>query len=135
MNRKGMDCGVQVSTLPLHYQADVVALHGHAPYDPEILRALRQEAHEFLGEDLLQGVRLLDLDGYPERVDGRLDEATFVLRSAYQYGGQHELLVVSYARKERRVESIDAHATRSGCQNRCRGLRRTTAALRKRCLT
>ena len=75
-------------------QADVVALDRDAEDDPEVLRALGDEPHELLREDLLQQVTLLDFDAEAQRVDGRLDQAVLVLGPRDENRRKHQLLVV-----------------------------------------
>lgn len=55
-------------------ERDIVSLDGLTTQDDEGLRALGQEAHELLGQQLLQLIGLLNSNRDSQRVDGSLDQ-------------------------------------------------------------
>ena len=72
-------------------EGDVVALNGFAAEDEEGLGALGQETGEFMNEDTLDLVGLLDADADTDAVDAGLDENTLVLVPGDGQGIQQNL--------------------------------------------
>ena len=61
----------------------VVYLHWLPPKDDEVLRTLHHESGEFVAQNTLDLVRLLDFDTHSDRINGRLDEYTLVFIPGY----------------------------------------------------
>lgn len=49
------------------------------PQNKKVLSSLRQEPRKLVHQDMLNLIRLLDLDADADRVDARLDEHSFIL--------------------------------------------------------
>lgn len=60
-------------------ERNVVALHGLAAEDKEVLSTSRQEAGELTNQNLLDFICLLDADRHPDRIDAWLDEDSLIL--------------------------------------------------------
>lgn len=54
-------------------KADVIALHWFPPQDEEVLCSHHHETHEFMAQNLLNLICLLDSDADPDGVDGALN--------------------------------------------------------------
>jgi len=62
-------------------ERDVISLNRLSPQNEESFRSLRQEAGEFVDQNMLNLIRLLDLDADADTVYAGLDEHPFVLVS------------------------------------------------------
>lgn len=77
-------------------EAYVVALHWFSPQDEEVLRSHHHEAHEFMAQDLLNLVCLLDSNADSDRVDGALDQNLLLVIAADDYRLEKQLFTTPY---------------------------------------
>ena len=70
-------------------------LDSFASHDDELLGSLHQKQSEFMTQDFLQFVNLLDFHRDSHRVDGGLDETLLNFRSRYDHRVQEQLFALS----------------------------------------
>jgi len=64
-------------------ERDIISFHSFPPQNEEILCPLGQEPGKFMDQDMLDLVRLFDLDTHADRVYTWLYQYTFVLVPRY----------------------------------------------------
>jgi len=72
-------------------KTDVVALHWFPPQDEEVLCSHHHETHEFMAQNLLDLICLLDSDADSDRVDGALDQNLLLVVAADDHRLEEQL--------------------------------------------